>query len=98
MEVSEAVLALDLIDPQFNLAEGLVLILDKIRQVDFDNATLERVIGISFDRAIRSVNTEGPVINSRRPCDLFTRVFPTFLTSKVDGALISYHSDVQCQR
>lgn len=27
------------------------------------------------------------------PCDRLTRVFPTFLTSNVEGALMSYHSE-----
>lgn len=92
MEICEAVLALDLIDPQLDLAEGLILILDKIRQVDLNNATLKRVIGIPCTATIRNAKAKELVTNLRRPCDLFTRVFPTFLTSKIDGALMSYHS------
>lgn len=92
VEIGETVLALDLINPQLDLAEGLILVLDKICKVDLNNTALERVVGISYPPAVRNAKIKVVMIHLRRPCDLFTRVFPTFLTSKIDGALMSYHS------
>jgi hypothetical protein len=40
----------------------LFLILDEIRQVDLNNTTLERVIGISFIPTVRRAKTKGFVI------------------------------------
>lgn len=38
----------------------------------------------------RRIKQGGCILN---PCDRLTRVFPMFLTSKVEGALMSYHSE-----
>jgi hypothetical protein len=46
VEVGEAVLALDLVDAELDLAEVLLLILVEISEGDLDNATLERVVGV----------------------------------------------------
>jgi hypothetical protein len=40
----------------------LFLILDEIRQVDLNNTTLERVIGISYTPAVRRAKTKGLLI------------------------------------
>ena len=46
MEVGQAVLALNLVNPELDLAEGLLLILVEIGQGYLDNTTLQRVIGV----------------------------------------------------
>ena len=46
MEVGQAVLALDLVNPQLNLAERLLLILVKVSQRDLNNTTLEGVVRV----------------------------------------------------
>lgn len=46
VEVGQAVLALDLIDPQLDLAEGMVLVLLKIGERDLEDAALEGVVGV----------------------------------------------------
>ena len=50
MEVGQAVLALDLIDPELDLAEGLLLILVEVSQGDLNDTALERVVGIFCER------------------------------------------------
>jgi hypothetical protein len=47
MEVGEAVLALDFINSQLDLAESTVLILGEITEGDFENTTLKVVVGVS---------------------------------------------------
>ena len=46
MEVGQAVLALDLIDPELDLAEGLLLVLVEVGKGNLNNTTLERVVGV----------------------------------------------------
>ena len=46
MEVGQAVLALDLVDAEADLAEGVVLILLEIGEGDLDDAALESVVGV----------------------------------------------------
>ena len=46
MEVCEAVLALDLIDAELDLAEGLLLVLVEVSEGNLNDAALQRVIGI----------------------------------------------------
>lgn len=46
MKVSQAVLALDLVDPQLNLAESMVLIFLEVGKGDFENTPLKSIIGI----------------------------------------------------
>ena len=46
VEVGQAVLALNLVNPELDLAEGLLLILVEIGQGYLDNTTLQRVIGV----------------------------------------------------
>jgi hypothetical protein len=41
MEVGEAVLSLDLVDAEFNLAERLILVLVEVTERDLNDATLE---------------------------------------------------------
>jgi hypothetical protein len=53
VEVGQAVLALDLVDPELDLAEGVVLILLQIRKRNLENASLQSVVGV--------LETSGPV-------------------------------------
>ena len=46
VEVGEAVLALNFINSQLDLAESTILILGKIAERDFDNTTLKVVVGV----------------------------------------------------
>ena len=46
MEVGQAVLALDLVDAELDLAEGVVLILLKIGERDLEYPSLEGVVGV----------------------------------------------------
>lgn len=56
MEVGEAVLALDLVDSQLDLAERVVLILLQVGQGDLDDTALQGVVGV--------LETGGPVDES----------------------------------
>lgn len=91
MEVGEAVLALDLINAQLDLAEGLLFILVEVSEGELNDTTLEGVIGIlcSFLSYLFHGDQQ---LYALKPCDLLAKVFPTFLTSKMDGALMSYQS------
>lgn len=46
MEVGQAVLALDLVDTELDLAEGVVLILLEIGKGDLEDTALESVVGV----------------------------------------------------
>lgn len=46
MEVGQAVLSLDLIDTELNLAESVVLILLQIGQRNLDNSSLQSIVGV----------------------------------------------------
>ena len=46
MEVSQAVLALHLIDAEFDLAECVVFVLLEIGERDFEDAAFEGVVGV----------------------------------------------------
>jgi hypothetical protein len=46
VEVGQAVLALNLVDSQLDLAEAVVLVLLEIREGDLEDASLERVVGV----------------------------------------------------
>ena len=46
MEVRQAVLALDFVNPELNLAESLLLILVEVSEGDLNDTTLEGVIGV----------------------------------------------------
>jgi hypothetical protein len=46
VEVSQAVLALDFVDPELDLAEGVVFILLEIGEGDFEDTALEGVVGV----------------------------------------------------
>lgn len=46
VEVGQAVLALDLIDTELDLAEGVVLILLEIGQRDLNDASLQGIVGV----------------------------------------------------
>ena len=46
VEVGQAVLALDLVDAQLDLAESMVLVLLEIGEGDLEDATLERIVGV----------------------------------------------------
>lgn len=46
VEVGQAVLALDLVDAELHLAEGVVLILLEIGEGDLEDAALESVVGV----------------------------------------------------
>lgn len=46
MEVGQAVLALDLVDPELDLAERVVLILLEIGEGDLEDTALEGVVGV----------------------------------------------------
>jgi hypothetical protein len=48
VEVGEAVLALDFINSQLDLAESTVLILGEVTKGDFDNTTLKVVVGVTW--------------------------------------------------
>lgn len=53
VEVGQAVLALDLVDSELDLAESVVLILLQVRQGNLNNSALQRVVGV--------LQTSGPV-------------------------------------
>lgn len=53
VEVGQAVLALDLVDSELDLAESVVLILLQVRQGNLDDTALEGVVGV--------LQTSGPV-------------------------------------
>lgn len=46
VEVGQAVLALDLIDAELDLAEGVVLIVLQVSEGDLEDTALERVVGV----------------------------------------------------
>ena len=46
MKVGEAVLALDFVYSQLNLSEGVVFIILEIGERDFENSTLEGIVGV----------------------------------------------------
>ena len=46
MEVSQAVLALHLVDAQLDLAEGVVFIFLQVGERDFEDTTFEGVVGV----------------------------------------------------
>ena len=46
VEVGETVLALDLVDPELDLEEGLLLVLVEVSKGNLDDTALQRVIGI----------------------------------------------------
>lgn len=46
VEVGQAVLALDLVDAELNLAESVVLVLLEIRQRDLQDTALEGIVGV----------------------------------------------------
>lgn len=56
VEVGQAVLALDLVDSELDLAESVVLILLQISQADLDDTALQGVVGV--------LETSGPVDES----------------------------------
>lgn len=56
VEVGQAVLALDLVDSELDLAESVVLVLLQVRQGNLDNTALQRVVGV--------FQTSGPVDKS----------------------------------
>lgn len=56
MEVGQAVLALDLINTELDLAEGVVLILLEVCQADLEDTALEGIVGV--------LQTSGPVDQS----------------------------------
>lgn len=49
MEVGQAVLALDLVNPQLDLAEGLLLILVEVGERNLNDAALEGVVRVFYD-------------------------------------------------
>jgi hypothetical protein len=46
VEVGKTVLALDFVDAELDLAEGVVLIVLEIRKRDFENTALERIVRV----------------------------------------------------
>lgn len=46
MEVSQAVLALNFIDSQLDLSESMIFIVLEIGEGDFENSTLESIVGV----------------------------------------------------
>jgi len=46
VEVGQAVLALDLVDSQLDLAEGVILVLLEVGKGDFQDTTLQGIIGV----------------------------------------------------
>jgi hypothetical protein len=52
VEVGKAVLALDFVNSQLDLAESTVFILGEITERDFDNATLKVVVGVSLKKKV----------------------------------------------
>ena len=92
MEISETVLALDFVDSKLDFAKGLLFILIQISEGNFDNPSLEGVIRIFYPdyKSKFCVGKAGDVLN---PTERLTNVFPTFLTSNIEGALMSYQSD-----
>lgn len=46
MEVGQAVLALDLVDAELDLAESVVLVLLEVGQRDLNDAALQSIVGV----------------------------------------------------
>ena len=46
MEVGQAVLALDLVNPELDLAEDLLLVGDEVTEGDLNDTALERVVRV----------------------------------------------------
>lgn len=46
MEVGQAVLALDLVDPELDLAEDLLLVGDEVTEGNLNNTALKRVVRV----------------------------------------------------
>jgi hypothetical protein len=46
VEVGQAVLALDFVDSELDLAEGVVFVILEIGERDFENAAFEGVVGV----------------------------------------------------
>lgn len=92
MEVGEAVLALDFINPQFNLAECVVLVLLKISEGDLKDTALEGVVGIlqtgsAVDEGLSNTIPEWPLSALIQPLKLFPYIYPKVHVSKEDGNL-----------
>lgn len=92
VEVGQAVLALDLVDSELDLAEGVVLILLQVGQGDFDYPSLEGVVGVletggAVDEGLASVSDgEGrwgldavPILSGEWILDLLLKT-PTILS------------------
>ena len=69
VEVGQAVLALDLIDTEANLSEGVVLVLLEIGERDLDDAALEGIVGV--------LETSGPVHEGLADTAIFGQSLPT---------------------
>lgn len=93
VEVGQAVLALDLVHLELNLAESTGLVLGQIAEGDLDNTAVEGVGSLVYYDDKSSVTYD--VFSYRylrRPWVRLTRVLPTWRTSNMEGALRSYQS------
>lgn len=95
--IGKAVLSLNFIYSELDLSESVLVILVEIGEREFQDSSLQSISGIlcgnvrrQFLVAITHRHTN--VTNLLIPADRLTKVFPTFLVSKIDGALISYQS------
>jgi hypothetical protein len=100
VEVGQAVLALDFVDSEFDLAERMVLVLLQIGERDFEYAALERIVGVfetgcavdeGLSNAIARNSMSATILFIQTQSDIerdstYSRLL------KVDGALTEYQS------
>lgn len=74
MEVGQAVLALDLIDTELNLAEGVVFVLLQIRERNLEDTALQSIVGV--------LETRGPVDQGLSDTGHYVRIVPNLARSR----------------
>lgn len=92
MEVGEAILSLDFVDAELDLAEGVIFVLLEVGEGDFKNAAFEGVVGVlqtgcSVDEGF--TDTAG-LLGNCVGCEDCRFSYSRMLN--VDGALIEYQS------
>jgi hypothetical protein len=105
VEVGQAVLALDLIDAELDVAERLLLVLVEVGERQLKDPALQGVVGglCETEGGEGALGQTEPSSSARRrrrevvddalrPAERLTRVLPTLRTSNIEGALMSYHS------
>lgn len=77
MEVGKTVLALDLVDPQFDLAERVVLVLLEVGKRDLEDTALESVVGVL--QTSGAVNEGLPNTIGSQPLSALAHIFTRLL-------------------